>query len=308
MSTKIEFNYTQHSLPYVYNGITWDSPEAHKFSAVGTPTSSGSFIRLYDNNTTHPSWFKYGTTYEVHLEKTGSTAKVRFQILIRQNGSWVTKVNTLTDTTFNIHEDTSYTGMIIRLRVLGTAGNVNEVVYPYLIERDRFVPRLNSNGMVGSKYWYNSSWNPYYPANGLPNCTCYAWGRWAEIMDVVPTGLGRHNAETWWNETTGFNKGQTPKLGAIICFADGPYSGLGHVAVVEQIDSDGTVTFSNSAYNGQYFYLRSGKASNNYGYERAYRLQGFIYLPDEYDPHPPEPIPPIHFKKPLWFYCKRKPF
>lgn len=171
-----------------------------------------------------------------------------------------------------------------------------------------YVPRLSSAGMAGNPCWYSSALNPYYPANGLPNCTCYAYGRWAEILGRKPEGLSLYNAENWYATTVGFDKGSVPKLGAIICFADGPYSGLGHVAVVEQIDTDGTVTFSNSAYNGQYFYLRSGKASNNYGYESAYRLQGFIYLPDDYDPHPPQPIPPSHFKKPLWFYCKRKPF
>ncbi len=173
-----------------------------------------------------------------------------------------------------------------------------------------YVPRLSSAGMVGNPCWYSSALNPYYPANGLPNCTCYAYGRWAELLGRQPVGLSLNNAEDWWATTTGFTRGQTPKLGAIICFADGPYSGLGHVAVVEQFNSDGTITFSNSAYNGQYFYLRTGNASNNYGYESAYRLQGFIYLPDDYDPSPdpPQPIPPQHFKKPLWFYCKRKPF
>lgn len=171
-----------------------------------------------------------------------------------------------------------------------------------------YIPRLSSAGMVGNPCWYDSSLNPYYPDNGLPNCTCYCYGRWAEILNRKPEGLSLYNAEEWYATTTGFLKGPLPKLGAIICFADGPYSGLGHVAVVEQIDADGTVTFSNSAYNGQYFYLRSGKAENNYGYEWAYRLQGFIYLPDDYDPHPPQPIPPSHFKKPLWFYCKRRPF
>lgn len=172
-----------------------------------------------------------------------------------------------------------------------------------------FTPRLNSNGMPGNPCWYNGNINPYYSAGyGLPNCTCYAWGRWAEITGQRPTGLGLHNAETWWAETTGFSKGQVPKLGSIICFADGPYSGLGHVAVLEQINADGTYTFSNSGYNYKYFYLRTGSPANNYGYERAYRLQGFIYLPTDYDPDTPIPVPPSQFDRPLWFYIKRKPF
>lgn len=168
-----------------------------------------------------------------------------------------------------------------------------------------FTPRLNSSGMAGSPYWYNSANNPYYPNYGLPNCTCYAWGRWFEITGSRPTGLGLGNAETWWNTTTGFARGTVPKLGAIICFADGPYSGLGHVAVVEEISTSGQVTFSNSAYNGQYFYLRTGNVNNNYGYESKYKLQGFLYLPDDYDPIEPTPDrPSTRFTKPLWFYLK----
>lgn len=305
MSTKIEFNYTAHTMPYTYRGVTISSPEAHKFHLVGTPTGTVNFW-LYEGST-KPSWLEYDVPFQLVMEKTGNTNKVSFLIQIRSGTTYTNYVLSANDTQFTIPSG-NYNYFNITLRMTTSVGAVNETVHPYIYKMETFSPRLNSNGMAGSKYWYNSNWNPYYPENGLPNCTCYAWGRWAEIMDVVPNGLGRHNAETWWSETTGYNKGQTPKLGAIICFADGPYSGLGHVAVVEQIDSDGTVTFSNSAYNGQYFYLRSGKAEDNYGYERAYRLQGFIYLPDEYNPHPPEPIPPIHFEKPLWFYCKRKPF
>lgn len=305
MSVKVEFTYTAHTLPYTYRGITWDSPEQHKFSAVGTVGSSSSVIYLY-NSSAKPSWLTLGKTYNLLINKTGSTNKVSVRIATKTGTSWTVRVNRLTSGTFTI-PDGNYTGYRIYLMVSANQ-TADEIIYPYIEYNPDFIPRLNSNGMVGSKYWYDSNWNPYYPANGLPNCTCYAWGRWAEIMDAVPTGLSLRNAENWYADTTGYNKGQTPKLGAIICFADGPYSGLGHVAVVEQIDADGTVTFSNSAYNGQYFYLRSGKAENNYGYESAYRLQGFIYLPDEYDPHPPQPIPPIKFNKPLWFYCKRKPF
>lgn len=177
----------------------------------------------------------------------------------------------------------------------------------------QFTPRLSSAGMSGSPYWYNSSYNPFYPTYGLPNCTCYAWGRWYEIMGRRPTGLSTGNAENWWHNTTGYERGQVPKLGAIICFADGPYSGLGHVAVVEKISAGGQVTFSNSGYNYKYFYLRTGNASNNYGYERGYRLQGFLYLPDEYEPEPspepePEPTPTETGRLPWIFWAKRRPF
>lgn len=182
-----------------------------------------------------------------------------------------------------------------------------------------YTPRLSRNSptpMMNNPYWYSGTYNPYYTAGfGLPNCTCYAHGRWAEIMNAYPTGLAPNhgNAETWYNDTTAYQKGTVPKLGAIICFANGPYLGKGHVAVVEQIDADGTVHFSNSGYtrkpslwNQLYFYTREGKASNNYGYERGYNFQGFIYLPDDYTPpdDPPTPDPNVR-RKPLWFWTRR---
>lgn len=38
-----------------------------------------------------------------------------------------------------------------------------------------YIPRLNDNGMMGSRYWYSNT-NPFYASGyGLPNCTCYAW-------------------------------------------------------------------------------------------------------------------------------------
>lgn len=165
----------------------------------------------------------------------------------------------------------------------------------------------------------NMSTSPYYQGTYagypyIPNCTRYCYGRWWEITGNDPTGLAyKGDAEMWWNGVTAYNKGQTPKLGAIICFADGPYLGKGHVAVVEQIDADGTVHFSNSGYtrkasnwNRLYFYTKEGKASNNYGYERAYIFQGFIYLPDDYTPpdDPPTPDPNVR-RKPLWFWTRR---
>ena len=48
-----------------------------------------------------------------------------------------------------------------------------------------YVPRLSSAGMVGNPCWYSSALNPYYPANGLPNCTCYAYGSKQEYQEKV---------------------------------------------------------------------------------------------------------------------------
>lgn len=147
-----------------------------------------------------------------------------------------------------------------------------------------FVPRLDDNGIMGSPYWYSQ--NPFYLAGyGLPNCTCYAWGRWWECSDpdrtyTDPPRLSTSDAENWYGYTAdGYQRGQEPQLGAVICFADGPYSGDGHVAIVEQINADGSIVTSNSAYGGAYFYTQTLQPPN-YLPATGYVFQGFIYNPN----------------------------
>ena len=52
----------------------------------------------------------------------------------------------------------------------------------------------------------------------------------------------------------GYKRGSTPKLGAIACWSLGVVGigndGAGHVAVVEQINSDGSIIVSESNYGG----------------------------------------------------------
>lgn len=145
-----------------------------------------------------------------------------------------------------------------------------------------FTPRLDDSGMQGSPYYY--SLNPFYQSGyGLPNCTCYAWGRRYEITGEAPqTSLG--NANGWWDYNQAndiYPSGQEPKIGAIACY---DYEPGGHVAIVEQINEDGSVVMSNSGYGSQtYFYLTTSTAEQNYmqpGYFPAgARFEGFIYLP-----------------------------
>ena len=147
-----------------------------------------------------------------------------------------------------------------------------------------FVPRLTRAGMLNNPYWYSR--NPFYLAGyGLPNCTCYAFGRWWEIADVNNDysnypALSTGNAEDWYGYTQdGYERGSTPRLGAVACWADGPFSGDGHVAVVEEIDPDtGEITCSNSAYGGEYFYLTHLNPPD-YLPAAGYVFQGFIYNP-----------------------------
>lgn len=128
----------------------------------------------------------------------------------------------------------------------------------------------------------------------LPNCVGYAWGRAYEILGEKPT-LSKNDAEVWYGNTSdGYSRGQIPQLGAIICWSKGVVGddsdGSGHVAVVEEMLSDGTITTSNSAYGGTRFYTQTISPVNGVYELSGYTFQGFIYLPiTQYIP----PIPDI---------------
>ena len=82
-----------------------------------------------------------------------------------------------------------------------------------------------------------------------------------------------------------------PKLGAVICYSGGNYSGDGHVAVVEQINADGTIVVSESGYNAYFFRTRTADPNNSYPYSNptdGYTFLGFIYN-SLVDAAPPEP-------------------
>ena len=151
-----------------------------------------------------------------------------------------------------------------------------------------FTPRLDRNGMANNPFWYSD--NPFYTTgdNGLPNCTCYAWGRfWEEGTPQTRPNLSLGNAQDWYGNTgDGYERGSTPKLGAILCLSGGGGVGVGHVCVVEQINSDGSIVTSNSAYtrnpdymDSYYFYLET-RQPPNYDPSGTYGFQGFIYNPN----------------------------
>lgn len=144
-----------------------------------------------------------------------------------------------------------------------------------------FTPRFSSAGMQGNPWWYSNG-NPFYASGyGMPNCTCYAYGRYAEIAGEfkdLPTG----DAGEWYdNVSTDFQLSVYPQLGAVACYASRSGSYAGHVAIVEQINEDGSIVTSNSAYRGTYFFLNTVSPSNGYLADwmirsRDYYLQGFI--------------------------------
>ena len=143
-----------------------------------------------------------------------------------------------------------------------------------------FTPRLTAPAST-NKYYYNSDYNVFQKYGyGLPNCTAYAYGRAYEILGKEPK-LSWNGAGQWYgyNKSNGYYKyGSTPKVGAIACWC---YSGGGHVAVVEKIDSSGNMTLSNSEWGGRTFYLTTAKTSDkNPGGNSWWTFQGYIYLID----------------------------
>lgn len=172
-------------------------------------------------------------------------------------------------------------------------------------EITQYTPRLTSDGINGNACYYTH--NPFYQSGyGLPNCTCYAWGRWCELLaqytgEHTPT-LSLGNADSWYqyNINNGFYEyGQTPKLGAICVWSyDGGGDG-GHVAVVEQINSDGSIVTSNSAWGGTFFYTQVLKESEGYEWGSFTNFLGFIYFPYEFGTGPiiPTPTPTTKKKK-----------
>ena len=154
----------------------------------------------------------------------------------------------------------------------------------------------------GTKYYYTD--NVFYltdPDIGMPNCTCYAWGRRYELTNNRPDGgtgeghgkkLCTSDAGEWYDYNInlgdkGYPYGQTPKLGAIICW-ERP-GAAGHVAVVEEIAENGDIVTSNSGYRSS-TYFWTEEITKNSGYARyGYIFKGFIYLDTEFGPIEREP-------------------
>lgn len=142
-----------------------------------------------------------------------------------------------------------------------------------------FSPRLSAPSYDNAYYYSNKNLYHRY-GYGMPNCTCYAYGRAYEILGKEPK-LCPYSAEEWYgyNKSNGYySYGQTPKLGAIACWYYN--GGGGHVAVVEKIEN-GVITLSNSAWSGTNFYLTTCSTSDkNYGGSSWWNFQGFIYIGD----------------------------
>ena len=150
---------------------------------------------------------------------------------------------------------------------------------------ENFVPRLSEDGILNNPYWYKD--NRYYQAGyGMPNCTCYALGRWYEIQgSSTPFNFpGYWDGMDWYQMCVdaGYQTSKTaPMVGACMSWT---HDSAGHVAIVEQIkyNDDGTVysvITSNSAWQGDFWYPQEILASNGWKYRDDQTFNGFGYHP-----------------------------
>lgn len=149
--------------------------------------------------------------------------------------------------------------------------------------------RVDMQG-IETNPWYTTK-NPFHQSgygmvprksSGKGNCTCYAWGRRAEITGEAPN-FSTGNASAWYDyniKNKIYKYGNVPKAGAVCCWKGGS-DGSGHVAVVEVVNDDGSFTISESSWTRFFFRTRAGMKADSMN-EGNLIFQGFIYM-DAYD-------------------------
>lgn len=163
-----------------------------------------------------------------------------------------------------------------------------------------FKPRL-TRPEAGNKYYIRKASGGYSPCikgkptdskcDVLANCVGYAIGRYNEI--------GGYGSCKWLRSTNAENfmqiakqqklpTGTEPKLGAVIVWRKGATlsgdDGAGHVAVVEQINADGSIVTSESGYGSSAFWTKKrSNANGRWGAGSGYTFLGFIYQPEDFD-------------------------
>lgn len=188
---------------------------------------------------------------------------------------------------YNIDNKTSITGTNIKT-LINQVFNASTNNVPFV--------RRTSAPSKDNKFYYSDK-NIFTASNyGMPNCTCYAHGRYAELTGIWLPRQCWGNAEDWFAgaQAAGLLTSSTPVLGAIACWKVGQVKngkdGAGHVAIVEYIAANADITTSNSAYKSTEWYEQTIKASNGYNWTsnisgKKYEFLGFI-------------IPPIVFTEP----------
>lgn len=157
-----------------------------------------------------------------------------------------------------------------------------------------FTPRL-SKPTGKNPYYIRKADGGYSPCiagkpkdsvlTALANCVGWAVGRFNEIGGYgYCRYLGSTNAENFVNlaKSQGLTVQQKPTLGGCMVWAKGkvgvPSDGAGHVAIVEQINADGSITTSESGYNSTVWYSKK-RSGSNWGQNSSYTYLGCIVNP-----------------------------
>jgi surface antigen len=214
--------------------------------------------------------------------------------------------NYLTSTGFSTRDGVRYTADTCN-SVLSYIDSHLENLGGTLFKPRLTAPVVNSDDIESDLYWISTQYGGLNPfplpvehsksaGDTLPNCTAYAWGRFYELLGSEPT-LSLDNAEYWFLKdgkhgygNDGYSRGTTPALGAIMCWQNGDIgndpdvdgSDAGHVAVVEQINPDGSIVTSESGWRSASYWwtkTRTKGADGNWDGGTNYKFQGFIYCP-----------------------------
>ncbi len=101
-------------------------------------------------------------------------------------------------------------------------------------------------------YGYNYGVSAIYGGNGYDygECTWFVANKRAEAGDPIPSNLG--DAYSWYYlaQEEGIPTGLNPQVGAVMWFPSSYVSPLGHVAYVESVNADGSVTVSEMNWVG----------------------------------------------------------
>lgn len=132
-----------------------------------------------------------------------------------------------------------------------------------------------------NKYFYD--WNVYYQSGyGIPNCTCYVYGRTYEVTGLRPA-LCTGDASSYYSYNKYFGPyeyGENPRPGSIGVFTGGS-EGDGHVVFVESVNPNGTVNISESNWGADPNGNRAFKYLtyiNPYTQWPGLNFQGYLYV------------------------------
>lgn len=139
--------------------------------------------------------------------------------------------------------------------------------------------------------------------NVLANCVGYACGRFNEIIGSMKYPNLNCNAENFIEraKSYGLQVVSYPVLGGIMVWQKGATlsggDGAGHVAVVERINSDGSIYTSESGYGSSAFWNSTRNNSNGrWGLGSGYTFRGCIVNPAVGDVHHTTPSTPTPTK------------